>query len=84
MIAGAITASMNVAVSARAVSTSIGRLRPTIPPKADSRGHPAGIGVLDDHPCRLDELDREPKRGVEIEQVRVGQLLPLVHVPLAF
>ena len=33
---GATTASMNVDVSARAVSTSIGRFRPTMPPNADS------------------------------------------------
>ena len=33
---GAITASMNVAVSAVAVATSIARLSPTMPPKADN------------------------------------------------
>ena len=33
---GAITASMNVDVSAVAVSASSGRFRPTMPPKADS------------------------------------------------
>ena len=43
--------------------------------------HAARIRVLDDHRRRLGELERNAHRGVEIEQVRVRQLLALVNAP---
>ena len=43
----------------------------------------AGIGVLDHHGGRLGELERDPQRGVEVEQVRVRQFLALMHLPRA-
>ena len=97
-IDGAMTASMNVDVSA-----SRGRRRPsagsspTMPPNAESGSasrartyaasivaagrHAARIRVLDHDRGRLGEFERDPQRRVEIEQVRVGQLLPLMHLP---
>ena len=97
--AGAITASMNVDVSAvrrlgveRAVEADdaaerrerIGLARADVrlggvAPVADA----ARIGVLDDHRGRLVELERDARGGVEIEQVRVRQLLALVDLPRA-
>ena len=76
-------------------STSIGRLRPTMPPNAAERigvaradvgvgGAATGrgaarIGVLDDDGRRLAELEHDARGGIEIEQVRVRQLLALEH-----
>ena len=94
--AGAITASMNVEVMALAVSTSIGRLRPTMPPNAasasasrartyasaaDAAGRRAArVGVLDDGGGRLGELEHDARGRVEVEQVGERQLLALQDV----
>ena len=43
--------------------------------------HAARVRVLDDHRRRLGEFERDPQRRIEIEQVRVRQLLALVHLP---
>ena len=43
--------------------------------------HAARIRVLDDDAGRLGELERDAERRVEVEQVRVRQLLALMHLP---
>jgi hypothetical protein len=90
---GAMTASMNVDVIACAVSASNRSVQPDDAaeggervslPRADVgvRGGGAGrcaarIRVLDDRRGRLTELEDDARGGIEIEQVREGQLLAL-------
>ena len=87
------TASMNVDAIARAAASSIGRLRPTMPPNADSasasRAAHVGVGddgagrgaarirVLDDDGGGLVELQHDARGSVEIQQIRERQLLAL-------
>ena len=46
-------------------------------------GDTAWIRMFDHNRGRFGKFQRNPQRRVEIEQVRVGQLLPLMHVPCA-
>ena len=46
--------------------------------RADGRA--AGVGVLDDGRCRLGELERDTRGGIEVEQVGERQFLALQHL----
>ena len=87
---------MKVATSARAVSRSIGAIEPDDSAKRRERiclpcvdvrigegvagRNPARIGVLDHDGRRFGELERNARGGVEIQQVRKRQFLPLMDL----
>ena len=59
--------------ASRARNVRLGNRRP--------QGHAARVGVLDDDANRLGEFERNSQRGVEIEEVGVPELLPLMNLP---